>query len=107
MPPSASETVCPATPVTVNTAYGEASLTVGLVMLTTRSSLGVAPGTGVPLLPKTVPVPSSLRVAVPTALTPPGSVAVRVTVSPLSETLSSTTGVRTSSVVPASVTGPL
>ena len=67
------------------------------------SSVLVAVVFGVPIGLKIVPVPWSLMVAVPTTAVPPVGVAVSVRVSPLSLTVSSITGVRTSKVVPVSV----
>jgi hypothetical protein len=58
---------------------------------------------GVPIGLKIVPAPWSLMVAVPTTALRPLGVAVSVRVSPLSLRVSSTTGVRTSMVVPVSV----
>ena len=102
------ETSCPGSPSTVKTAWGLASLTVGLETETGRSSLLVAALSTAPVvLLKMVPPPWSLMVAVPTTAVPPVGVAVRVKVSPLSCRLSSMIGVRTSMELPVSVGAPV
>jgi hypothetical protein len=55
----------PLPPLTVNTAYGEPSLTVTLLTVRTRSSSAMALVSVVPSALKISPVPSSLMVAVP------------------------------------------
>ena len=68
---------------TVKTAYGEASLTVGLVTLSGRSSSSAAFGSVSPvaLSGYTSPWPSSRIVAVPVAGVPLALLALRVKVS--------------------------
>ena len=121
-----SLTYCPSIPPTLNTAYGDPSLTVTLVTVSGRSSFGKAPAsaastTGVvgtvtvgtvpatgadssvpavlgSSVTNTVPVPSSLMVPIPITSTPLEFVTTNLNVSPLSSLTSLVIRVRTNSV---------
>ena len=92
--------VWPTLAVRVNTANGEASLTVMEFTARTRSSSRTAVVFAVPSALKTVPVPSSVIMAVPVAGLPAVGVAVSVKVSRFSNSASCSgvSEVRTSSL---------